>query len=54
MKESQRSTLEKPEEFFVALEEYKKDNPDIEIAPSSIVWEKIDGKWVDGVSCINN
>lgn len=49
VKNTQRSSLESPEEYFVALDVFKKDNPSKEVKQSDIVWELINGKWVEGV-----
>lgn len=45
-----RTTLEKPEEFFVDLETYMEDNPGVTVAESDKVHELIDGKWTEGES----
>ena len=46
---SQRCTLERPEEYFVALDVYQKDNPNKAINESDKCWEFIAGKWIEGV-----
>ena len=49
VKMTQRSSLEKPVEYFVELSQFRKDNPGREVQPSEIQWELIDGKWTEGV-----
>ncbi len=51
-KNIQRATLEMPEEYFVSLATYKKDNPGKEVAQSEIVWEQLNGVWIEGVPCL--
>ena len=46
---SQRMTLEKPEDFFVDLTTYLEDNPGKQLSDSEKVHEFIDGRWVEGV-----
>lgn len=46
---AQRSTLEKPEEFFVELSVFQRDNPGRTVKPEELVWEQMNGKWVQGV-----
>lgn len=48
---TQRSTLEQPEEFFVSLEQYAIDNPAeaAKVTDADKVHEFMDGKWIEGV-----
>lgn len=45
-----RTTLERPEEYFVDMTTYLEDNPGIQVAEQDKVHEFIDGNWVEGVS----
>ena len=45
-----RTTLEKPEEYFVDMETYLQDNPGVTVSESDKAFELIDGKWTEGVS----
>ena len=47
---TQRSSLERPEEWFVALDTYMADNPGVEIKESDKCWEWMDGQWIEGVA----
>lgn len=51
VKQASRNTLEKPEEYFVEMTEYVKDNPNVTVAETDKAWELIDGVWVEGVTC---
>lgn len=54
VKASKKSSLERPEEFFVELEHFKKDNPDVVIQPTDLVWEEVEpGVWKEGDTCKN-
>ena len=47
-----RSSLEKPEMFWVELSTYQKDHPEKTVNESDIVWENVDGIWKQGVTCM--
>ena len=47
------TTLQKPKSYFVELKTYKRDNPDKEVQESDIVWEQMDGQWIQGASGLN-
>jgi hypothetical protein len=47
---TQRSSLEQPEEWFVALDIYMADNPGVEVKESDKCWEWMNNQWVEGVS----
>ena len=46
---SVRTTLEKPESWFVEMSAYQADNPDKEVLEKDKTWQQIDGEWVQGV-----
>ena len=46
---SMRTTLEKPESWFVEMSAYQADNPDKEVLEKDKTWQQIDGEWVQGV-----
>ena len=45
-----RTTLERPEEYFVDMVTYLEDNPGVTVAEADKQYEFIDGNWVEGVS----
>ena len=49
---TQRSSLEMPESYFVSMEQYLEDCPTeaAQVKDSDKVHELIDGKWVEGVT----
>lgn len=49
--QSTSSTLKKPKSYFVELGVFRKDNPEKAaiLTQDDIVWESIDGAWVQGV-----
>ncbi len=53
VRNTQRTSLEAPEEYFVSLDVFQKDNPSKEVKPSDVCWELINGKWVEGVLRLN-
>ena len=44
-----RTTLEKPESWFVEMSADQADNPDKEVLEKDKTWQQIDGEWVQGV-----
>ena len=50
VKKDTTSSLEKPKSYFVELKTFKKDFPDRPLSEQEIVWEEVDGHWVQGAS----
>lgn len=49
VKHNSSRKLFKPEAYFVEMSVFKRDFPDRPVNDSDIVWEHIDGNWVQGV-----
>ena len=49
VKNRERSSLERPQEYFCRLDVYLRDNPGKTVKESEKVWEFLDGVWIEGV-----
>ena len=52
VQQTMRNSLELPDEWFVSLDIYQRDNPGVVVREDQKCWEFLEGKWIEGVPYI--